>query len=67
MYIMINGRPFTVAESCTIPLALQLAGITSHNGIAVAVNNTVVPRSEWERYFVKGNDKLIVIKATQGG
>lgn len=36
-------------------------------GIAVAVNNKVIPRSEWNDYRVNKSDKLLLIKATQGG
>ena len=36
-------------------------------GIAIAVNNMVVPRTDWDKSIVNINDKVIVIKATQGG
>lgn len=36
-------------------------------GIAVAVNNSVVPKAEWNTYEVKSADKITIIRATQGG
>ncbi|MFH1004486.1 MAG: sulfur carrier protein ThiS [Bacteroidota bacterium] len=36
-------------------------------GIAVAVNNSVIPKSQWSFFQLKENDKVIIIKATQGG
>ena len=39
----------------------------SINGIALAVNEKVVPKTEWEKFLLKENDKIIIIKATQGG
>jgi sulfur carrier protein len=36
-------------------------------GIAVAVNETVVPKTQWNSYELQHNDKVLVIKATQGG
>lgn len=39
----------------------------SFNGIAVAVNGIVVPKSQWGQVWVNENDKLLIIKATQGG
>ena len=36
-------------------------------GIAVAVNNSVVPKSEWDKFRLNDNDKVLIIKATQGG
>jgi len=39
----------------------------SFNGIAIAVNGAVVPKSQWSQVLVNENDKLLIIKATQGG
>lgn len=37
------------------------------NGIALAVNETVIPKNEWEKFQLQDNDKVLIIKATQGG
>lgn len=37
------------------------------NGIAVAINESIVPKSEWAKTYLKSNDNLLIIKATQGG
>lgn len=37
------------------------------NGIAVALNYAVIPKSEWKNIQLKSQDKLLIIKATQGG
>jgi len=39
----------------------------AQNGIAVAVNETVIPKTEWEKFSLKENDSILIIKATQGG
>ena len=36
-------------------------------GIAVAVNNRMVPRTEWEQFVLNENDELVIIKAVCGG
>ncbi|MFX7739802.1 sulfur carrier protein ThiS [Acinetobacter baumannii] len=36
-------------------------------GIAVAINNTVVPKTLWSQRFIAESDNILVIKATQGG
>ncbi len=36
-------------------------------GIAVAVNETVIPKAQWESYQLQHKDSILVIKATQGG
>ncbi len=37
------------------------------NGVAVAVNNNVIPKKEWTNCLLKEQDKILIIKATQGG
>lgn len=37
------------------------------NGIAVAVNNSVIPKTNWEVIEIQPNDNILLIKATQGG
>ena len=36
-------------------------------GIAVAVNQRMVPRTEWESYTLNEGDNIIIIKAVCGG
>lgn len=39
----------------------------TQNGIAVAVNEKVISKTEWEKFQLKENDSVLIIKATQGG
>ncbi|MBS1651046.1 MAG: sulfur carrier protein ThiS [Bacteroidetes bacterium] len=36
-------------------------------GIAVAVNDLVIPAQKWEQTIIHKNDEILIIKATQGG
>lgn len=36
-------------------------------GIAVAVNNRMVPRTEWDSYTLNEGDCILIIKAVCGG
>ncbi len=67
MEIIINSKPFDLAEATGIMDALAAVNISTTNGIAVAVNNQVVPRQEWTSYTLKTGDKITLIRATQGG
>lgn len=52
---------------------LSLMGLLVHEkiidkgGIAVAVNNQVIPKSKWKETRLSENDKIIIITATAGG
>ena len=46
---------------------VQSLNMASTNGTAFAVNEKVVPKTEWEKFELKENDNVLIIKATQGG
>ncbi|GAB7256774.1 sulfur carrier protein ThiS [uncultured Polaribacter sp.] len=37
------------------------------NGIAIAVNSNVVKKENWSSNLLHNNDKVLIIKSTQGG
>lgn len=67
MNVIINNSAHELAEQSVLSDALRQLNISSRKGMALAVNNEVVPAAEWESYRLKENDKVIIIKATQGG
>jgi sulfur carrier protein len=67
MVITINGQLTEVSDISGIGHILELQNIGHSQGIAVAINNTVVPRDQWAITEIKENDHILIIKATQGG
>ena len=67
MTICVNNINCVLNADATLTLALEHNGISSQKGIAVAVNNAVVPKAEWSTKILNENDKITIIKATQGG
>ncbi len=67
MQIILNSQTHQVEEKTSIQIALNNWIGDKQKGIAVAVNETIVPKTCWDSYELKDNDKLLVIKATQGG
>jgi len=41
--------------------------VSDTRGMAVAVNNMVIPQNLWDQTSLTENDKVLLIKATQGG
>lgn len=66
MQIFINDTPTDCQEQSTISDILSRQNILPVN-IAIALDNTVIPKTEWERTTVKAGSNLIIIKAVQGG
>jgi sulfur carrier protein len=67
MNVYVNNTKRELGNASSIKDALAAAGIAAINGIAVAVNNEVVPKTDWDKYTLGAEDKITVIKATQGG
>ncbi|MFT6922222.1 MAG: sulfur carrier protein [Crocinitomicaceae bacterium] len=64
--VMVNDSQMEVDEKTTIQLLLEEVN-TSVNGIAIAINDSIVPINKWESQCLNQNDNILIIKATQGG
>lgn len=67
MVVYCNNIEHSVPASASIAGVLDALGINAGRGTAVAVNNTVIPRNAWNEHTLVDNDRLTVIRATQGG
>ena len=67
MSIVYNGTAQEVEEAIPLHLHLTNEGLADQSGIAVAVNETVIPKKDWPNQILQPQDKILVIKATQGG
>ena len=65
MKVTVNNREVETTASNLLLLSQQLN--LPPAGIAVAVNNRIVPRAEWENLTIAQGDSLIIIKAVCGG
>jgi sulfur carrier protein len=66
MEITINNEQKIISDDSLSLLLNELLGEKT-KGIAIAVNNTIVPKNEWQTISLKANDVVLIIKATQGG
>ena len=67
MNIYVNNKQQELPEQASVQNAVDVLNMPSVKGIAIAVNNNVVPKAAWETYLLADNDKITLIKATQGG
>lgn len=66
MQIIINNQPFEIEQPATLAEILAARGLDAP-GMAVAVNNKLVPRGERDSFRLSESDRLVVIKAVCGG
>lgn len=66
MIIKLNDRSYEAEEGCSLASFLEKLGI-KREGIAVAINYEVVPRSKWDETILSDNIELMLIHAVSGG
>lgn len=67
MEIKLNNQIKIFPELCSVQQMLDEIIPEKQKGIAVAVNNSVILKINWQNQFLKQNDEVLIIKATQGG
>ncbi len=65
--VEVNGAARSFAAPVTLQGLLHELGLVERRGIAVAVNDSVVPRSQWPLRSLEAGERILVIQATQGG
>ena len=65
MKIKVNHKEIESKASSLLKLSQELE--LPQTGIAVAINNRMIPRTEWEQFVLHENDELVIIKAVCGG
>lgn len=66
MNVTVNGRPREVAEDATLTVVLEQLGFPEQ-GVAVAVDGTVVTRRHWPMTDLRPDTAVEVLTAVQGG
>ena len=67
MNISFNGDTLLVETDISLLTFLEQHNLSEKTGIAVAINQSVVPKSKWAEHKLITNDNILVITATQGG
>ncbi|MGI5310246.1 sulfur carrier protein ThiS [Rheinheimera sp. WS51] len=66
MQITINEIPTEVTSNISLQQVLLSQNI-NQNGLAVAVNNSVINKSTWQQYQLKANDAVQLFQIVTGG
>lgn len=65
MQINVNNKPLSTTATSLGTLAAELS--LPEKGVAVAVNNKMVPRNLWEQTPLSEGMSVVIIKAACGG
>lgn len=67
MEIKINDVLTKVPEKSTLQNLVFLHTKEKTQGIAVAINEQVIPQPQWPSVLIQPTDQILIIKAKQGG
>jgi thiamine biosynthesis protein ThiS len=68
MTILFDERNIKIEEDIdNIEFLCKYLKIDKESGIAVSINDLIIPRWKWNIVKIDRADKIIIIKATQGG
>lgn len=64
--VTVNGRTRVLDPGATVADVVAAEVVTTA-GVAVAVNESLVPRSRWSATALAGGDRIELLRAAQGG
>ncbi len=67
MTVFVNDQPHIFATDTALVDLLRERGLADRKGVAIAINDEVVPRSTWPVRALAEGERILVIQATQGG
>ena len=67
MKIWVNKEQQQYSNPLTLQELLVKLDKADKQGIAVAINNSVIPKQNWLKKIIEYNDRITIISATQGG
>lgn len=65
MKVLVNNKETELNGSTVADLVRELA--LPEKGVAIALQNRIVPRTQWEHQPLQEGDSLVIIKAACGG
>ncbi len=65
--VTLNGDAVTLENAQLTEALCELGYDPEQQGIAVAINMSVVPRSEWGQTRIDDGDRIDIVGAKQGG
>jgi sulfur carrier protein len=67
MVIFVNDNKRQCEQQTNVEQLLAMLNIDDRSGMAVAINDRVVPKNKWQDRQLTENDNVLIIRASQGG
>jgi sulfur carrier protein len=67
MEITVNQKVYQINAACNVRNLFSAVLNQPTQGLAIAINQNIIPKTQWESHLLQSDDQIIIIKATQGG
>lgn len=67
MELTLNNDILNFEDGKSLENVLESTSLLDKKGIAVAVNGSVIPKTNWNNFKLSNNDTIMIITATAGG
>jgi thiamine biosynthesis protein ThiS len=67
MKVKVNNRDKILPEQTNITRLLEIVSCKDTASVAVAVNEQIIPKAQWQDRIIKEGDSIIIISAVCGG
>ncbi|MDE2966948.1 MAG: sulfur carrier protein ThiS [Chloroflexota bacterium] len=67
LHVTVNGEEISLSNEQLTEALCEFGYDPEQQGIAVAINMSVVPRSEWTQTSIADGDRIDIVGAKQGG
>lgn len=67
MNVFINDEPRELNQGTTLEGLSQELGLETQMGWAIALNDLIIPKESHLKSILRDGDRVLIIKATQGG
>ncbi len=66
MKVLVNNKETELVKGNTISDLAHQLGLPAQ-GVAIALHNRMIPRTQWNEQILQPGDSLVIIKAACGG
>jgi len=68
MNIKLNNRELELkSDKIALGVFLREQDLNYENGVAIAINDNIIPKHKWEDHYLNESDNILLITAAQGG
>ena len=67
MKIKVNKREKIMPDNISVSELIKLIGYSDTSGIALAINEEVIPKAKWDNTKLSDGANITIIQATCGG